>query len=389
MRSPLAHLAMLVTLLGCASSPRAVTASVAAAAAAPRAAVQGEGFHVVASGATREGDAYDAALLFDRAVEAMRAQRCDDALRDLDTLLREFGATRYAFGAQFNRGLCLQRGSQWDDAATAYRAAAQDPVDPTMARDALFRLAVVGQFSERPPVVLEATDALLARPGLAIPDGVEASARRGAALLALGRLDEAAAAAQRAIALAPTQESIRALGDDSYAAMARAVLADCTRARAAAIAVRVDDDAASEQAIRERTRLVLRAHALFNDALHVGNPEWQAVAGFRIGEMYRDLYHAIVDAPLPEAWEPPAREIYRRRASAQLRTLLSSALTIWELTQNMARREAIQGNEWIRRTDEAIGELRAFVTGAPTAAPTFRRRPPPPSRAPRTMRPAG
>ena len=59
----------------------------------------------------------------------------------------------------------------------------------------------------------------------------------------------------------------------------------------------------------------MRAHALFNDALHVGNPEWQAAAGFRIGEMYRDLYHAIVDAPTPTDWDDHAREIYRRRAA--------------------------------------------------------------------------
>lgn len=378
--------ALLATLTGCAATtPRPV----AATAPPPRAAVQGEGFRVVGATATREGDAYDAALLYDRAVAAMRAQRCDEATRDLDTLLREFSTTRYVYGAQYNRGLCLQRAQRWDDAEAAFRAAAQDPQDASIARDALFRLAVVGELAQRPALVLGATDALLARPRTEIPDAVEAHARRGAALLALGRAEEAAAAAQRAIELAPTREAIRALGDDSYAAMARVVLADVTRARAAAVAVRVEEGPATEQAIRERTRLVLRAHALFNDALHVGNPEWQAVAGFRIGEMYRDLYRAIVDAPLPEDWEEPARALYRRRSGEQLRTLLSSALTIWELTRAMARRESIQSNDWIRRTDEAIEEIRTFVTGAAQPTAPTRRAPAPPSATPRTMRPAG
>lgn len=375
------------SIAACATAPRAPTAI--AAAPRPRATVSGDGFHVVGGTATREGDAYDAALLFDRAVAAMQAQRCDDALRDLDTLLREFGSTRYAFAARYNRGLCHQRAQRWDEAEAEYRAAADDPTDRTVVRDALFRLAVVGERAARPTLVLDATDRLLAMPRREIPDAVEAHARRGAALLALGRLDEATAAAQRAVELAPTREAISALGDDSYAAMARVVIGDVTRARAAAVQVRVDDSEASTEAIRERTRLVMRAHALFNDALHVGNPEWQAAAGFRIGEMYRELYRAIVDGPLPEEWERPAREIYRRRAAEQLRTLLSSALTIWELTRAMARREAIQTNEWARRTDEAIEELRAFIAGAPQPSPTPPRRPALPTATPRTVRPAG
>ncbi|MFO0629954.1 MAG: tetratricopeptide repeat protein [Polyangiales bacterium] len=382
------HAATLSTLLAaCATTSRAPV--MAPAVRPERAAIQGDGFRVIGTTATREGDAYDAALLFDRAVAAMQAQRCDDALRDLDTLLREFGATRYAYAAHFNRGLCHQRAQRWGEAETEFRAAAEDPADRTVVRDALFRLAVVGERAALPTLVLDATDRLLALPRREIPDAVEAHARRGAALLALGRLDEAVAAAQRAVELAPTREAISALGDDSYAAMARVIIGDVTRARAAAVQIRVDDSEASTEAIRERTRLVMRAHALFNDALHVGNPEWQAAAGFRIGEMYRELYRAIVDAPLPEAWERPAREIYRRRAAEQLRTLLSSALTIWELTRAMARREVIQSNEWARRTDEAIEELRAFIAGAPQPGPTTPRRPAAPTATPRTVRPAG
>ena len=55
----------------------------------------------------------------------------------------------------------------------------------------------------------------------------------------------------------------------------------------------------------------------------------------------------------------------------------------------MARREAIQTNEWARRTDEAIEELRAFIAGAPQPSPTPPRRPALPTATPRTVRPAG
>lgn len=383
------HILVALLATACAGAQRPQGAAQPSAAQRDRRVVRGDGFHVVGATETREGDAYDAALLFDRAVTAMRAERCDDALRDLDTLVREFSATRYVFAAHFNRGLCHQRARRWGEAEQALRVAATDPTDQTVARDALFRLAVVGEGAQRPELVLEATERLLARPRLELREQVESHARRAVALLAMGRLDEATESGQHAIRLAPSREAISALGDDAHAAMARVAVAEVVRARASAITIRVEGDEGGAGPIRERTRLVMRGHSLFNDALRVGNPEWQAVAGFRIGEMYRDLYRAIVDAPLPREWGEPARAIFRRRAAEQLRPLLSSALTIWELTQSMARRESIQTNEWVRRTSESIEELRSFVTGAPSQNSGTPRAPRAPRAAPPVVRPAG
>jgi len=337
----------------------------------------GEEFRVVGATATNAGDAYDAGLLFERAVVAIRAGRCDEAMISLDRIVREFAGTRWDFPAQYNRGVCHQRNSQWPAAAEAYRAAAADPRDASLARDAWFRLAVVGELGAEPSWVLEAVEALLARPTLTFTDRVEVLARRAAARLQQGNLDAADADAAQAIALAPTTEAVRALDDDTHAAQARVVAAEVTRARASAITWAADAPDA-EALIGQRTQLTARAHGQYNEAIRAGNPHWAAAAGFRIGEIYRDLYLAIVNAPPPADWDEAARAIYRRRAGDRLRPLLQGALRSWEATLGMARRNGIADNAWVRRADEALEQLRALILqGAPPPA------------APRTTTPNG
>jgi tetratricopeptide (TPR) repeat protein len=308
-------------------------------------------------------------MLFDRANRAVRERRCADALPDYERLVREFSDNHRVPASQYNRGLCLDRLSRHEEAVAALRIATRAEHDPELVRDAWFRVAVIGETAQRPPWVLEATDAILARARLDLTDRVEALARRASALLAQGERDAAERAAQQAIELAPTPEAIAALGDDTYAAQARVVFAEITRLRADAVAYAIEAPDAAD-AITRKVTLVTHAHALYNDAIRAGNPHWAAAAGFRIGEMYSSLYEAIVHAPTPADWDDAARALYRRRTGERLRPLLQGALRSWEATLSMARRNGISDNDWVRRADEALVRLRALITGEPTAPPT-------------------
>lgn len=376
---PALFLAPLLALAACASAvtPRPSPPHTA------RAPIRGEEFRIVGQGPSNVGDAYDAALLFDRATEHLRAGRCDAALADYERLLREFPENFRVHPTQFNRALCLQRAQRLPDAAAAMRAAAASPRDPTLVRDAWFRVAVLGEQAQEPAWVVEATDALLANPQAEVADRVEALARRAAALLARGERDAAERAALQAVELAPTPPLVAALGDDTYAAQARVLLAEITRVRASEVIYRVEEPNA-EDAITRRVQLVTHAHVQFNDAIRVGNPHWAAAAGYRIGEMYRDLFRAIVDAPVPADWSSTGHEVYRRRTSERLRPLLQGAMRSWEATLTMARRNGISSNEWVRRADEALAELRALILGdGPRPAPSS-----PPAVTPNSPRPA-
>ena len=186
--------------------------------------------------------------------------------------------------------------------------------------------------------------------------------RRASARLAEGNLEEAEREALRAVAIAPTEDAVHALDDDTYAAEARVVLGEVTRRRATAVVYQVEAPDA-EAAITRRVNLVTHAHLQFNDAIRAGNPDWAAAAGFRIGEMYRDLYDTIVDAPTPQGWDDEQRRVYRAHTAERLRPLLQGALRSWELTLTVARRTGITSNEWVRRASEAIDRLRAVVAG--------------------------
>ena len=82
-------LPLLLAAAGCATAGTRTRGTVPAA----ERTLRGEEFRVVGSTATRDGDAFDAQLLFDRAIAHMRAQRCADALPVLDQLLRQFPAS--------------------------------------------------------------------------------------------------------------------------------------------------------------------------------------------------------------------------------------------------------------------------------------------------------
>ncbi len=360
MRTPPLFVLLGALSMGCAAAPRPRVSTAPREVAQRPSTAQGEEFRVIGTGPQTEGDAYDAGLLFERAVTAIRAGRCDEALLSLDRIQREFAGTRWDHPAQYNRGVCHQRSARWPEAAAAYRAAGGDPRDAALARDAWFRLAVVGELGAQPAWVLEAAEALLARPGITFTDRVEVLARRAAARLQEGNHEAAEADAAQAIALAPTPEAVRALDDDTHAAQARVVAAEVTRARAGAVTWTADAPDA-EARIALRAQLTARAHGQYNEAIRAGNPHWAAAAGFRIGELYRDLYLAIVEAAPPAAWDETARAAYRRRAGERLAPLLRGALRSWEATLSMARRNGIGDNAWVRRADEAVEQLRALI----------------------------
>ena len=353
-------LPLLLAAAGCATAGTRTRGTVPAA----ERTLRGEEFRVVGSTATRDGDAFDAQLLFDRAIAHMRAQRCADALPVLDQLLRQFPASAVVPLAQYNRGLCLQRAQQFAPAADAMREAARSS-ENELAHDALLRVAALGEAAQTPAWVIEGTDALAARAiPLTITERVEVAARRASARLAQGDLDAADRESTAAIALAPTEEAVRALDDDTHAAEARVVAAEITRRRAGEVRYEVGS-AEAEGAIVRRVQLVMHAHVQFNEAIRAGNPDWAAAAGFRIGEMYRDLYDSIVGAPVPAAWDDRQREIYRTRTAERLRPLLQGALRSWESTLVMARRTGITGNTWVQRAGEAVERLRAAVAAGP------------------------
>ncbi len=357
-----------VSLTACAGSHPALRAQglPAGDVTTPRT-VHGGEFHVLGS-TTGGGDAYDAAMLFDRANGLARQQQCEPAVADYDRLLREFQGSTYTALADYDRGLCLQQLQRLPDAAAAMRTTVTAARDPDLSRTAEFRLAVLGEQAQQPAWVLEATAELLARTDISRTDRVEALARRAAALLATGHRDEAVAAANEAVTVAPTPEAITALGDDTYAAEAKFLLAEATREQGATVVYTVGA-ADAEEAILRRVTLVTHAHVQFNEAIRVGNPHWAAAAGFRIGEMYRDLYEAIVHAPTPGDWDDHAREVYQRRTAERLRPLLQGALRAWEATMAMAQRTGIADNAWVHRAADALDNLRALILGGGSATP--------------------
>jgi len=352
----------MLTLAACASAQRPVPSVPSARPPAARRVVPGGEF-VVVGRPDGQGEVFDDQLLFDRATNAVQTHRCAEALTDYDALLAHFPSSRYLQATQYNRGVCLHGMGRLDDAISAFRAAAERPTERSLVRDALFRLAVIGEATSRTDLVFETMDAVLADSAATLPERVEASAREATAHLARREYDLAVTSANATVALAPTADSVNALEDDTYAAQARFVLADVSRQRAAGVAIRVNDPEL-DRAIERRVGLVVHAHVQYNEAIRVGNPHWAAACGFSIGEMYRSLYDAIVGAPVPTDWDAHAVEIYRQRTARRLRPLLQGALRAWEATLDMAQRNGISDNDWARRTSAQIGSLRELVLGA-------------------------
>lgn len=313
-----------------------------------------------------EFDAYDAPELFERATALLNAKKCRDAVVLYDRLAHEFESSRYASSALYNAGLCLQALADFAASAERYAVVREKYPQSEDVRDASFQLAEVLVQLERWDDVLTVSDALLAREDLSADERLEAMARRAQGLLGARKLEESEQYARGALSYFRTRQGDEKIVDEFFAAACNYVLAESYRVAAREMAFPLDTEG-QKQVLLARAQLLLEAQREYFNTIqfqNLDNLHWAAASGYRIGSMYDELWHAIMNAPVPAHLPPEGHSVYREELAKFVKPLIRHAIRYWELTQMMIERTGTQ-TEWALKTKADLERVRALMLEQP------------------------
>lgn len=313
-----------------------------------------------------EFEAYDADQLFVKATGLLNAQKCREAVELYDRLEREFATSRFASAALYNAGLCLQALADFAAAADRFTALRERFPASEDIQDASFQLAEVLVQLERWQQALEVSDELLAREELPSDERLEAMARRGQALIGLGRMDEAEAYARGALAYFRTRQGDAVIHDEFFAAACNYVLAESFRMRAQALAFPVDPEGQKDVLLR-RAQLLLEAQREYFNTIqfqNLDNLHWAAASGYRIGNMYDEMWHSIMNAPVPASLPKQVQSVYREELAKFVKPLIRHAIRYWEMTLMMIERTGVK-TDWAAKANLDLDRVRALMADQP------------------------
>jgi len=261
---------------------------------------------------------------FADALAQMKAGRCEDAVQAFDRVATRHADGRYVSASLYNAGLCLQRLGRWADSAERFEQLLSVRPSSRDVTHARFQLAFLYNETQRFEDALEVVDGLLTDPSLTSDERSELLARRAEAQLGLGDLPAAAEAAKDALRFFRTRRPPDHVRDAFFAASAAFTLAETIRLRSEAIDIPLAEVEAQHAVLERRAALLLQAQRAYFDAIRLTDAYWASAAGYRIGAMYEELWHAIMAAPVP----PPKTRmrsaelaIYRREYRFRLAEL--------------------------------------------------------------------
>jgi len=311
-------------------------------------------------------ESYDASDLFKRATEFSNAQKCAEAVALYDRVVAEFSGSEYVSASLYNAGLCLQATGDFAGAAAHYENVRKLRPDSEDVKDASFLLAEVLIQLERFADAQAIADELLRREDLKPEERLEGMARRAQALLGSGQLDEAERYAQSALSYFRTRPKDQPIRDEFYAAACNYVLAETYRTREQSLSF-PDGLEAQKQVLIRRAQLLLQAQREYFNTIsfqNLDNLHWAAASGYRIGNMYDELWHAVMNAPTPPNLQGEGEAIYHQELAKLVKPLIRHAIRYWEMTQMFIERTGMK-TPWAEKTKTDLARVRALLLEQP------------------------
>ncbi len=300
------------------------------------------------------------AELLARGERAMLEQRWQEAADAYRTLFDADPAGPHAPEYLFEVGLALEG---LDDRVRARDAfldlAGRFPTDPR-ARTALVRAATLDAYLEDWTALAAIGGALLARADLDDVDRIVALGSRGLARVELG--DDKAASSDILDGLDLSDQLHYGERDVLPVAVAqlRFALGELRRVRSERILI---DPPPPDFVARleERCGGLLEAQAAYAMAVRSVDPHWAAMAGYRVGEMYRALHRDLMRIPPPATSKTERqRQIFTAFMRVRYRVLLEKGLR--EIDQTIALGERTSDSSaWIQRARVAKDDMQAAL----------------------------
>jgi TolA-binding protein len=298
--------------------------------------------------------------LFKQANETAKAGRPRDAIATYRQLVAEFPESQFAPVALFD--IAALYDAQGDLATTL--AALEELVakypGTRESIDGHLYIAALQADHARWAEAAATLAAVLVRNNLTFADRVEAFARKGYVEVELGQLD--AAEASLLAAVAEWRKAPR-IDDPYYIAMAHYYRGELMHQRFAAAPVRSGDsgDDAMVADLEAKRALAGQAYDRWRESLRFHQAYWATAAGYRMSQIFVELWEAHVLAPYPHRLEVANRPTYVADVHIRVRQDLEKALEGHRMNVELARAFGVD-TPWSRGSERqaiAIMELLA------------------------------
>jgi tetratricopeptide (TPR) repeat protein len=297
-----------------------------------------------------------------RAERALATGRWQDAAQAYDTLLRVSADGPHAPEYLFDLGIALEGMQQRSRARDAFLELARRFPDASQARSALVRAASLDAYLEDWNSLQKIGSELLSRPDLEDVERLLALGARGLAQIELGDDVAASRDVYDALDLADGLHYGKRDVLPVAIAQARFALGELRRVRSERIRFEpLPADFLDE--LDARCAGLLQAQAAYAEAVRSVDPHWAAMAGYRVGEMYRQLHRELTAIPAP----PTATTEHQKQAffafmHVRYRVLLEKGLREIEQTIALGERTS-DSSPWIQRAREAKEEMQTALSG--------------------------
>jgi tetratricopeptide (TPR) repeat protein len=330
-----------------AESALAATTTGAAAHAAPARSID------VSRTIVTPGDATSIDEMFAKARADFAESRFAEAAREFDRIVELDPGGPFAKEAWLHAAEAHDELGELPLAVTRYEEVARRYPGEPVSREALVRVVRLLSYLERWEGAGAAADALIGRIGELTP--LERIVAYGGKALSLV-FSEHPDAAQYFI------EKGRDVVDgerlDSAGAVPRDLaqlyfaLGELRRIRGERIHLPASS-ATFAQVLEERCQLLLDAQSAYSDAMRAYDAHWSAMAGYRVGELYRKLHEELMAVPKPPAAsDQPKAELFEGAMRLRYSVLLRKGLTMMDHTLAMAEK-AGERSEWVLRAAES------------------------------------
>jgi tetratricopeptide (TPR) repeat protein len=306
------------------------------------------------------GEITTEAELSARGERALMEQRWQDAADAYTTLVAADPAGPRASEYGFDLGLALEGLERREQARDAFLDLARRFPDGPKARASLVRAASLDAYLEDWTALAAIGETLLARGDLDDIDRIVALGARGLARVELGEDGPASKDILDGLELADQLHyGARDVLPVAVAEL-RFALGELRRIRSERITFDpLPPDFTAK--IEERAGGLLEAQAAYAMAVRSIDPHWAAMAGYRVGAMYRALHRDLMQIP------PPARSKTERQKQMffafmhmSYRILLEKGLRELEQTVALGERTA-DSSAWIQRARSAREEMQTAL----------------------------
>lgn len=199
-------------------------------------------------------------------------------------------------------------------------------------------------------------DQLLARADLTINEAIEANAHKALALVGASKIDQA----DRSITKARTLMEDHHIGETGRIPneVAETFYALGETRRIKSEEIKFDPTPPNfGDAFERRAQGLLDAQSAYTDVMRTTDAAWATMAGFRVGELYRNLHRDVMAAKFPDVGKTKIdKQLFEGAMRLRYRVLLKKGLAMMTSTVNLTDRVG-ENDQWSARAKAAKAEL--------------------------------